>query len=191
MAYTTLTELRTYLEVDEHGDDTLLESCIDRAQQVIDTYTNRVFAAPPDGIRHYRRDAVDGRWLWLGADLAELDAIINGDEAATAIDPADVRLYPRDDGPPYHRIRLLRNADTGWIVEGDNEITVWGWWGYSRTPPADIVQATLRLSAYLYRQRDAGSWDTVAVHEGGTIMVPQGLPVTVKQTLDSYVRHSL
>jgi hypothetical protein len=61
-----------------------------------------------------------------------------------------------------------------------------GDWGYSTTAPADIVQATLRLAAFFYRQKDAQVFDTVASPELGVITVPKGIPVDIRLLLDPY-----
>lgn len=54
-------------------------------------------------------------------------------------------------------------------------------------PPADIVQVSLRVAAWLYRQKDAG-YVQVAGGLRGQMTVPPALPEDVQQILAPYVR---
>lgn len=141
--------------------------------------------------RYYQGDAVDGLWLWLDDDLAKLYEIDNGDSSGTAVSTDDVTLWPRNHGPPYYKIRLNSSSTSTWNVDTDYYIQVRGKWGYSICPPADIVQACIRWAAYLYRQKDTGQFENVAVGEGGTLRVPMGMPEDVRVLLDPYRRHTL
>ncbi len=54
-------------------------------------------------------------------------------------------------------------------------------------PPADVQQATLRVAAWLYRQKDAG-FVQAAGGLRGQVAVPPALPPDVQQVLAPYVR---
>jgi len=190
MAYIDEIDLKTYLDISEEGDDVILESCIDRAQTAIETYTNRVFEAAA-GTKHYGWDAVDGLFLWLDADLQSLTSVANGDSSATAVAVADLTEWPMNEGPPYYALRLDDSSDSVWQVDTDYWIAVTGDWGFSATPPNDIVQACVRLAAYYYRQKDTGQFETVAIAEGGAVTVPMGTPEDVRTLLNPYRRFSL
>ncbi len=66
-----------------------------------------------------------------------------------------------------------------------------GKWAYSTTPPDDIEHACTRLAAYMYRQKDAQTFDTTAIPDAGVILVPQGIPKDVKMILDHYKKVEL
>jgi len=91
-------------------------------------------------------------------------------------------------GPPYRQIVLKASSGLIWTYVDDPEdaISITGSWGYSASAPPDIVQATLRLAAYMYRQKDAQVYDVSAEPSAGVITVPQGIPRDVRLTLDSY-----
>jgi hypothetical protein len=65
-------------------------------------------------------------------------------------------------------------------------IAVTGRWAYSVAAPDPIVQATLRLSAFLYRQRaNALDLDRTMII-GNTTLTPAQLPVDVWAILKPY-----
>lgn len=178
--YTTLADLKMYLRISGTADDALLSALITRASRIIDDHCGRWFAAREETRRY---DAVGrhitGRLLLLDADLLSVTAITNGD--GTAIDPDDVLLRPYN-MPPYFGIALKQSSGLNWTHNGDAEgaIVVTGMWGFSTTPPEPVVQATLRLAAWLYRQRDSGA--------EGTEALSAHLPRDVRDLLAPYVR---
>jgi hypothetical protein len=46
----------------------------------------------------------------------------------------------------------------------------------------------VRLVAYMYAQKDASIFDVTAYPDAGVLMVPQGMPRDVRETLDRYTR---
>jgi hypothetical protein len=71
----------------------------------------------------------------------------------------------------------------------EDAISIEGRWGYSVTPPADVVQATVRLVAWMYRQRDTGvDADRPAVNEQGVMVFPASMPRDVAEMLRPYRR---
>jgi hypothetical protein len=63
-----------------------------------------------------------------------------------------------------------------------------GRWAYSVTAPADIVQATLRLAAWMYKQRDTMNDGSATTIENGITVVPTAIPSDVKTMLSPYKR---
>lgn len=172
------------------NDDTLLTACITRAQRGVETYTRRVFEAAAD-TRYYGAEDVDGQWLWLDADLYALTSVANGDSSGTAVSTSDLVLFPRNQGPPYHKLYLKESSTSVWEVDTDYWIGVTATWGYSTSAPNDVVLATLRWAAYLYQQKDAPYTQTIANLAVGTVTLPADVPVDVKALLDPYVRHTI
>lgn len=194
MTYLALDELKRYLgiEVDEGSsgtgddgasslDDTLLEELLEAAEAQIDRYTERTFAADTDATRVYVvNEDTSGRILYLDADLCQITSIVTGDEA---LDTDDYTAIPRN-GTPYYAITLRAGSGARWA----DDIEVTGLWAWSAVPPADIIQATRRLAAYLYRQKDAQVFDVTAQVATGAVTVRHQMPGDVRDLLDPYVR---
>lgn len=186
--YIGTTELRQYLSPDDSLgtlENGLLNSCVLRSEQAIDSYTRRSFATVA-GTRYYtRHNVVFGREkrLYLDDDLYALHRVYNGDSSGT-IPIGSIWTEPRNEGPPY-RILQLKSSQV-WVFATDGEITIAGGWGYSGTAPDDIVQASVRYAAYLYRQKDVGPGDIAGFQESGEVKVAKGLPDDVKYLLAPY-----
>lgn len=186
MAYCTNSDVKIYLGISGSGDDTLLTSLCTRAQAMVDRYCNRTFEASSNTDRKFDavRDTVLGV-LFLNEDLASINTITNGD--ATTVTSGQYVTEPRA-VTPYYAIRLLASANIAWTYTTDpeNAITINGKWAYSTSAPADVVHATIRWAAYLYRQKDASTFDTTASPDLGVITVPQGIPADVEKLLAPY-----
>lgn len=177
MAYATLADLKANLGITNAVDDMLLQQYLDHAQAYIEGYTGRVFEAPADETREYSAsNSAEAGVLYLDADLCQIARVVNGDgEDVTSV----VSALPAH-ATPYYAL-VIPGAWTG-------TVSVTGRWAYSLTAPGDIVHATLRLAAYMYRQKDAQVFDVVAVPDAGVITVPQGIPADVRLILERYRR---
>jgi hypothetical protein len=189
MAYASSSDLKTYLDITSSGDDTLIADVLTRAQALIEAATNRVFEAAANSSRLF--DAVtdvEGAVLYLDEDLASINSITNGDSGATAITSGQYVSEPRNE-TPYYAIRLLDSTSLDWEYNADpeNAITVNGKWAYSESAPADIVQATVRLAAFLYRQKESNvDVDRVMQLPDGSMVLPSGLPRDVTSIIKKY-----
>lgn len=191
MAYASVTQLKTLIDIDasETSDDALLGDLIDRAQAMIEAYTSRIFEATEDTTLTFdaRLDVEEdgaGRTLYLGySDLCQITSIENGDGSAVV----DYVALPNR-ATPYYAIKLKESADS-WTYVSDPEdaISITGRWAYSVSPPADIVQACLRLAAWMYRQRDTGAdADATSITAQGVVVQPSAMPRDVMQMLRPY-----
>lgn len=189
MAYASSSDLKTYLNITSSGDDVLLADVLTRAQALIEAATNRVFEAAANSNRLFDAVAdVEGAVLYLDADLASINSITNGDSGATAISSGQYVSEPRNEAP-YFAIRLLDSASLAWEYSTDpeNAITVNGKWAYSESAPTDIVQATVRLAAFLYRQKESNAdVDRVMHLPDGSMLLPSGLPRGVTSIIRRY-----
>jgi len=189
MAYITIEDVKDYMGITADADDVLLENAIDRAQTSIETYTGKVFEAATE-TRYYDESAVYGLVLHLDRPLLTVTTLLEGDDDTTAdkttISSSDYWLEPRNDGPPYFRIRLKVNATPSWTFTTDGYIEVEGTWGWSTTAPNDIVQACIRWAAYVYEQKDAPYTRTIANAAAGVIEVPESIPRDIRALLDPY-----
>lgn len=184
--YVTLAELKEYADFESDTDDNLLRSMLLNAEQLIDTHTGRTFAA--SGISSKSLDAiadVDGAYLYLDSDCNEITAIINGD--GEVLETSAYVVEPRNITPIF-AVKLLGSSNISWTYTDDpeNSITVSGYWGFSKEAPYDIKQACLRLTNWLYKQRETSvDIDRPVVTEFGVIM-PASLPKDILEILSGY-----
>jgi len=185
MAYTESTYVKAYLGIDTNDDDALIDSLIERAQKIIESYTGRVFEAETE-TKYFYTQNIEGRWLYLwGYDLMTVTTLTNGD--GTEITSGQYRLEPRNTTPKY-AIRL--NEDYTWeFDDSDDEVSIAGTWGYTTTAPHDIKHACIRLTAFLYRQKDTSAdVDRPLITGDGVTIMPSSFPADVKSILDNYKR---
>lgn len=186
--YTDLNALKSYLGISTSSDDALLTDCIENAQQMIETRTQRVFEASTDTTKKFDAISdVDDASLLLNADLCQITSVVNGDGSVI---PSSNYLTDPPRHTPFWAIRLKRSSSP-WVYTTDPEdaIQVTGRWAYSVTAPADIVQATLRLAAFLYRQKDtAVDGDRPILTGDGNVLMPSRLPNDVAEILRPYIK---
>jgi hypothetical protein len=191
MAYTDLIYLKSYLNVTGDTDDAILNECISRATAILDAQFSHRFEATT-ATRYYNADDLDGtRVLYLDAPLLTVTTLTNGD--GTVITSADYWLLPRNEAP-YWRIQLKANGTVTYFEfdDQDDEISIVGTWGYMATANAMVQQATTRLAAYVYRQRDSQVFETTAMPELGILTIPAGIPNDVKIMIETLqARYSL
>jgi hypothetical protein len=175
MSYATLVDLKTYLGIVTNDADALLNACLQRAEATLDAHFSARFEATTM-TRRYTRSAVRGPWLILDHPVLVVTEIKNGDGAVL---PSTAYRLGTPNSSPHYAI-VLTDPAYRWITDDDIEVV--GSWGYTVAPPASVTQATLRLAAFLYRQKDAQVFDVVAEPSLGTLTVPAALPRDV-QTL--------
>ena len=193
MAYASIAQLRAYLGIDVNDDDPLMESLLTRAQSAIDQHVHRTFEATADSTKYFdaERDTSENYmvldWTPYGLDLCQITTITNGD--GTTVASSAYVTNPRN-YTPWYGVRFKLNSGLYWTYDQDpeNAISITGRWAYSITAPADIVQATIRMAAYMYRQKDSNTFDVVAIPGAGVMEVPQGMPRDVTMLLRSYER---
>lgn len=196
MAYVSAANLKVYLGITEATDDTLLGTLLGAAQAMIDTYCGQTFEANADTTRRFYANSVDygghvdGRDLVLDAPLCAITSVTNGD--GVVVSASDYITEPRN-ATPYYALRLKNSSNLLWTYDDDVEtdtIAVVGEWAYSTSAPADVVHATTRLAAYLYRQKEnqSGDLDRAVNLGGGVTLMPATLPSDIKTILAPYKR---
>lgn len=182
MAYTTTAKVKTYLDITDSGNDTLIGELISAAEQYINGETGRIFEAEEDTTAYY--DAVrnvDGRLLIFDAPVAAITTVTNGD----GVEVADSEYVTEPRGStPYYGIRLLGSTGKAWTYTNDpeNAISVEGRHAYTVTPDAECEVATRLLAAMMYNQRkNIGDVTRPLLTSGGGVVMPTTIP---KQTSD-------
>ena len=188
MAYATTTQVKTYLGLTVSTDDTLLGTLLLAAQRTIETHCGRLFEADTATVRYFTASDLDrdSGVLWLGGDLCTLTAVTNGDGVAVAT--GDVQTMPLNTLPWY---ALRVNPAVGVFTSGQNtdeRIAITGKWAYSASAPADIAQATIRLTAFLYRMRENGGEGDRTIFAGNATLSPMAMPSDVRSILVHYAQ---
>jgi hypothetical protein len=190
MAYCTVAQVKQYAGIGESTDDALLDSLVVRAKGIIDAFTHTTFDASTTA-SHYFTLGVDTEgpyMLWLDDYCAGITQVLNGDASSTEITSSQYTTIPKNT-TPYYGIKILRSASKVWEFTDDPEdaITVTGYWGYSTAAPSDIVHAAVRLTTFLYRQKDTSmDLDRPILTDAGVTLLPAGVPKDVVQLLISY-----
>jgi hypothetical protein len=186
--YTTVTAVKSYLGISTTTDDGLLATLIATAQQWIDSYTRRTFEASSDTTRYFdARTDLYGNELWLDADLCQVGTVTNGD--GSVLGTADYVTEPRNT-TPYYMLKVRSDSTAAWTYNDhyENSIAVTGRWAYSTSAPADVAQACVRLTAWLYHQKDNYADQDRTFIAGNTTVLPLNIPTDVRLILDSYKR---
>jgi hypothetical protein len=188
--YSTIDALQAYLDIGgtlDANTTALLDSALTNASATIDDMTHRTFVSAADSTRYHDTSRyLEMNRLWLDGDLAQLTSITNGD--GQTIPLGAIVTEPRNKGP-YYGLLLRYGSGYSWSY-GDYppDIAVVGRWAYSITPPDAIVQATLRLATWFYRQRDNALDLDRAVIVGNTTIAPSRIPADVITIIRPYFK---
>jgi hypothetical protein len=185
----------------EHTElDALLTRLLATAQASVDAYCHQPFEALVDTTRYFdplhdtgRGGSYGyysygaGRTLCLDAPLCAITSVTNGDGVVIA--PTSYVTEPRNMSP-WFGLTLKLTSPVLWTYSGspENSVAIVGKWAYSVLAPADIVQATLRLATWLYRQRDNALDLDRAVIVGNATIAPTRIPMDVMTILEPYKR---
>lgn len=185
MAYTTKALVKAYLGISADTDDDLIDALIARAQAIIDNYTGRKFEAAT-ATKYFTVADIEGRYLYLHRyDLLTVTALTNGDGSVIAAE--NYRLEPHNESPKW-AIRLDKDTSWEW-TDSDSEISIAGTWGMFATAPDDIAHAAIRLTSFLYRQKDnSQDVERPIITGSGVTIMPTSIPKDVTAILNKYRR---
>jgi hypothetical protein len=187
--YCKIEDVKAYLDISQDIDDQLLEDIIERATKMIETHTHRTFYCAAPTSRFFDADEVQDNYkrLWLRSDACEIAYVKNGD--GTTIAASQYQTLPLHHTPAF-AVQIKRYVDTvfEWTTNPEGAIEVNAYWAFSKTPPLDIVHACVRLSTFLYRQKDNTSdiERPILTGDGSTVM-PIRLPKDIQEMLKSYI----
>lgn len=169
----TLAAFKAFRGITTTSDDAVITSILEGVTTYINSQTGTQFEATTE-TRYF--DTPEGDTLWLDKDLLTITALTNGD--GTSITSASYKLLPLNASPKY-AIKLLPSSCLSWqlATAGDKEgaITVTGTWGFSATPPADIVQCALSIASNVYQRRTGqpANDGPVTITAAGVVIQPR------------------
>ena len=188
MGYIDAAYLKRYLSIGTDDDDAILSEFIDVASERVDDITHTRFGVATDETRVFSslswgNGRWDGQTVWFDGLLAQITSLeVNG----VQVPDADYYLKPVNDGP-YSCLAFNYDAEIR-IPERTNAIRVTGRWGYSVDIPAPVRQATARMAAYWYRERDSQEFEVVGDSMGQQTVPPRDVPVGVMRLLKPYAQ---
>jgi hypothetical protein len=188
--YIELLDAKKYLgiEATNEKDDVLLEKAIEQSKAWIDGFCLRTFEASVATTRYLNAvENVLGRQLLLDRDLCTISSIVNGN--AVTVNSSQYTTLPINE-TPYWGIVLKASAGINWTYSLDPEgaIVIVGKWAYSLIAPDAVKAASLRLTAFLYRVKDAPVFAVTAISEVGAMNIAKRMPIDVQEMLLPYRR---
>ena len=181
--YATLTDVKAALRIQDSIDDSLLETAIESASRMIDSYTARTFSNAGTATRNFA--ATDALNLIID-DAISVTTVQSTDEVGDTYvtwGANDFQLEPlnsRSDGlyMPYTGIRAV--GDYTWPVVDQQALcritAVWGW----AAVPTAIKQATIIQSSRLFKRLDS-PLGVLGMGDMGQIRVSRYLDPDVEQ----------
>ena len=160
--YVTLNEVKAYLRITDSVDDTMLEQIVESASRSIDRIANRRFYLDANAsARTYRlignlRVQVDDFGTTSGL-VVKTDPNDSGVYETTFTLDSDYIVEPTNalaKGRPFTTITIVGGTAFSLPVNYRPQVEVTARWGWPSVPD-DIIEATLILSADLYKRRDS------------------------------------
>jgi len=183
--YATLAELKTYLKIEDSMEDGLLENIVEAASRSIDRMANRRFYLDSSAsARTYRpsdllRVFVDDFGSTSGL-VVKTDPDATGVYQTTLTISTDFIVEPVNasaKGRPWNYITIVSGQSFSLPTNYRPQVEITARWGWP-TIPDDINQATLILSADLYKRKDSIG-GVLGLSELGAIrMSPLGRDIT-------------
>jgi len=183
--YATLAELKSYLKIEDSMEDTLLEHIVEAASRSIDRIANRRFYLdssasartyrPSDLLRVFVDDFGSTSGLVVKTDpnsagVYQTTLVVNTDFITEPVNAAAK-------GRPWNYITIVAGESFSLPTNYRPQVEVTARWGWPSVPD-DINQATLILSADLYKRKDSIG-GVLGLSELGAIrMSPLGRDIT-------------
>lgn len=183
--YATLAELKSYLKIEDSMEDTLLEHIVEAASRSIDRIANRRFYLdssasartyrPSDLLRVFVDDFGSTSGLIVKTDpnsagVYQTTLVVNTDFITEPVNAAAK-------GRPWNYITIVSGESFSLPTNYRPQVEVTARWGWPSVPD-DINQATLILSADLYKRKDSIG-GVLGLSELGAIrMSPLGRDIT-------------
>lgn len=185
VAYCTPEDVKTInrLNITSADDDAALAQFIDAVSLRIDQMQHVPaggYAVSADTTRYYQYDEIHNGRLFLGVPCLSVTTLTNGNDIV--IPSNSYRLHPRNEDQKFF-VELLRLAGYDWGYDTDGEITVVGKFGYSLTPPPNVVEATAVWAGWILKRYQAALQDASVNFDLGQLVYNKAVPDQVKALL--------
>ena len=186
--YPTYQDVKLYLNISTNKDDAILVTLLKRAIAIFENLAKRSFL-PTTTTKYFSADSdevVSWDKLFIRSEdlISVSQLVINGSTV-----PSDE--YVLEGGKPFYKIRLTKDSDysfKAYTIDPHNSIAVTGVWGYDDNIPEDVNGAIIRLTAYLYAQKDnALELDRTQSLSNG-LVIPAAIPNDVERVAVFYRR---
>lgn len=183
--YATLEQLKLHLQIDDNADDVALERLLNGVTASINSYTRRVFWSVT-ATKYYTPD--DPTALEID-DLLSITTLKTDPDAdrsyGTTWTTDDYDLVPFNTFPKTQI--LVRPYGTLYFPVWRLSVEIAGSWGFSTTPPDDIVEATLVMANRLWKRRDTPLGIAGFPELGESRLIP-GVDPDIVERLAPYVK---
>jgi hypothetical protein len=181
--YATLTDVKNALRITDAIDDALLETAIESASRMIDSYTARTFSNAGTAVRDF---AATDDLTCIIDDAISVITVQSTDEVGSDYitwAPTDFQLEPlnsRSDGlyMPYTGLRAVNDYAFP-VVDHRALVRVTAVWGWPAIPTA-IKQATIIQASRLFKRLDS-PLGVLGMGDMGQIRVSRYLDPDVEQ----------
>lgn len=178
--YPKFQDIKHYLGIENSNQDALLVATLKRAIATFENMCGRSFV-PKTETRYFDSDGeevISGNRLFLRS----------GDLLAITTLKVDGLLIPATDyylsgAPPYYVVKILNSSTYSFKDYGDTPeraIEIVGSWGYETDVPEDVFGAIVRLTAWLYQQKDNAMELDRPVAISNAMVLPATLPSDVE-----------
>lgn len=178
--YPRFQDVKLYLNIDSGRDDALIVATLKRAIATFENMCGRVFV-PATETRVF--DANDEqvvapkRFFLRSGDLIEITELKIDSEIVPEADYFCVGAIP------YHVIRLRESSDFTfgeYTTSPEQTIEITGRWGYEEDVPDDVFGAIVRLTAWLFQQKDNAMELDRPIAMSNAMVLPAALPSDVE-----------
>lgn len=192
MTYPIFQDVKIYLGIDRSEDDFLIATFLNQAISIVESYTGRKFAGGSATNKVFYTDDrafLNEKTFLFFDDISSVVSLsINGN----LIDPAHYIVH-KPDSEPAIKITLKNVCPyrfSNYAFDEDaSQVVVNGIWTYSLNCPQDVFGAIVRLTAWLYHQKDnAADYDRPVIFSD-KIALPVGIPNDVTMILSGYMRY--
>ena len=185
MAYPVLADVKAYLSISatNTNDDSLLTSLLERAIAIFENLAQRTFLTVNEArfFSSTDKEVVRSDTLFLrDDDIISISELLIDDVVV------DSGQYYIEDG---YAIKLTSDCDESFLNgTTHNNIKVTGVWGYDSSVPSDVSQAIIRMTAYLYAQKDNAMELATTSAVAGALILPADFPKDVEKIAMFYRR---
>lgn len=185
-SYPRFQDVKHYLGIDNSGDDALIVATLKRAIATFENMCGRSFLPKTETRAFDANDeqVINAKRLFLrDGDLLTITELkIDG-----ATVPSDE--YFLVGAMPHYVVRITDGSDftfTEYSVSPEQTIEITGTWGFDTIVPEDVFGAIVRLTAFLFQQKDNAMELDRPIAMSNSMILPASLPTDVEAIAKFY-----